>query len=109
VQLRLQRSLPAAPIEDAETMSIKASMVPQLYVSYARLRTELLEKLRERLLVEAEENLYADSLVSRRQYQANPSSDIVPRIERCCPLKAPWRLLPGCRTRPYVRIAPDAG
>jgi hypothetical protein len=73
LQLRPARPLAAVPVEDAETMLTRASMVPQLYAAYARLRARLLEKLVDGGLVEVEERFYADSLVWRRQYLANPS------------------------------------
>lgn len=75
VQLRSPRSLPAAPLEDEEIMRIRASMLPQLYAGYTRLRAELLEKLVDVELVEGEEFFSEGLLVSRRQYLANPNSE----------------------------------
>jgi hypothetical protein len=60
--------------EDTEIMRIRAFQVPQIYAAYARCRAELLETLKEPLLIEVEEQLFNESLVSRREWRANPNS-----------------------------------
>jgi hypothetical protein len=75
MQLLSRRRLPPVVGEDSEIMGVKASLLPQFYAAYTRLKADLLDKLGENVLVETEEALYAESLVWRRQYQANPNPD----------------------------------
>jgi hypothetical protein len=67
-------------VEDPEIMRIRATQGPQLHAAYAKRRAELLETLKEPLLVETEEALFNESVVWRRQLQANTSPE---NIEKC--------------------------
>ncbi len=61
--------------EDPEVMKTRVHLAVQLHAAYGRRRAELLGVLVEPILVETEEMFYADSLVWRRQYEANPTAE----------------------------------
>ncbi len=91
----LHRRLQSA-VEAPEVMRTRATQVPQLYAAYAKRKAELLEILREPLLVETEEALFNESVVWRRQARASASPENVEKckfhIDNLHQLHASWEL-----------------
>ncbi|HVB57072.1 MAG TPA: hypothetical protein VNE63_11670 [Candidatus Acidoferrales bacterium] len=56
-------------------MRIRATLAPRAHAAYARLRGELLDALKEPVLIETEEALFSESVVWRCQFRANPSPE----------------------------------
>lgn len=61
--------------DDSEIMLIRATLTPRMYAAYAKHRAELLNIIKEPLVVDTEESIFSDSVVCRRQLRAQPTSE----------------------------------
>lgn len=77
------RSRSRSEVEDQEVMRIRATVGPQIHAAYARHRAEILKILKEPLLVEVEEELFNESVVWRRQFRANCTSENEKKMKDC--------------------------
>jgi hypothetical protein len=62
-------------VEDPEIMRIRATLAPRMHAAYVRHRAKLLDIIKEPLVVDTEESLFSESVVWRRQFRANPTSE----------------------------------
>lgn len=61
--------------EAPEIMRVRATITPKMYAAYAKHRAELLDIIKEPLVVDTEESIFGESIVCRRQLRAQPTSE----------------------------------
>jgi hypothetical protein len=68
-------SIRSRETEDPEIMRIRATHTPQLHAAYVKHKAELLDIIKEPLVVDTEESLFSESIVWRQQFRANPTAE----------------------------------